>query len=154
MVSHISQTACRPLDRYHLIPSIMSAERQIVHAYRHLSQHALRAIQFSTPARYTIRERLRRAFRKGNRADFDQKRIDNTLQFLQGAARSRTLEHRVLRSLLHTWYWDPSTHARLNRPRAKGSKTASTEDEIRRAAFDQFNHLVRMLNESMGMCIR
>lgn len=137
-------------------PPVLVEKTQIIHAYRHLFQHALRAVQFSSPARHVIRERMRRAFRRGNRADFDQKRVNNTIEFLYGAARPKTLESRVLRSLLRTWYWDPTTSAVSPRPRLSKSKgkTAETELAIRAAAHDQFNYTIRMLNESMGMCIR
>jgi len=86
------------------------SRQQILHAYRHLYRHGLRAVQFSGPARYTLRDRLRRAFRVGKLEDFDQKRIDSTLEFLRGATMNRGLEHRILKNLLLTWFHEP--HAR------------------------------------------
>lgn len=129
---------------------------EVIHAYRHLYQHALRAVQYSTPARHTIRDRLRRAFRKSHAADFDPSRIRNTLQFLKGASNSTCLEHRVLRTLLHTWWWQDVHTASPERIAKMTSKNQNGQEEkrIKGLAYDQFNHLVRMLNESMGMCIR
>lgn len=84
--------------------------KQIAFAYLHLYRWSLRAVQFSAPARYTVRDRLRKAFRSGSRADFDQQKINNTIEFLQGAAHFRGLEHTILRRLLMTWFHEP--HAR------------------------------------------
>ncbi|KAI9773945.1 MAG: hypothetical protein M1840_006171 [Geoglossum simile] len=77
---------------------------QTLHAYRHLYRAALRAVQYSSPSRYTIRDHIRPAFRKGNPATFDQGKIDNTLLFLEGAAREKGIEHRILKTLLHVWF--------------------------------------------------
>ncbi|EOD46912.1 uncharacterized protein LTHEOB_7993 [Neofusicoccum parvum] len=79
-------------------------DRDIVRAYRHLYTWGLRAVQFSKPARYTLRDRLRRSFRTSDRASFDQRRIDNTVEFLRGATREKGLEHRIVKSLFHTWW--------------------------------------------------
>jgi len=128
----------------------------VARAYRQLYQHGLRAVRYSGPARYTIRDRLRVAFRKGRLADFDPFRIQNTIQFLHGAARESSLEHKVLRSLLHTWYWEAYEFrsTRGGWTKSKKKDAATEENAIKNAARDQFNHMVRMLNEDMGMCIR
>ena len=78
--------------------------REVITAYRHLYQHGLRAVQYAKPQRYTLRDRLRRAFRTANRGDFDQNRVDKTLEFLDGAARERGLEHKLVKNLLHIWW--------------------------------------------------
>lgn len=80
------------------------AERAILRAYRHVLRHSLRAIHFSKPARYTLRDRLRWAFRKGNASDFDQQKIANTLEFLHYATRQNGLEHKILKNLLLVWW--------------------------------------------------
>ena len=77
---------------------------EIVLAYRHLYRHGLRAVQFSKPARYTLRDRLRIAFRKGNPRDFDQRKIDNTIEFLRGATRETGLEHRIVKNMIFVWF--------------------------------------------------
>ena len=77
---------------------------EIVLSYRHLYRHGLRAVQFSKPARYTLRDRLRTAFRKGNPRDFDQRKIDNTIEFLRGAIRETGLEHRIVKNIIFVWF--------------------------------------------------
>ena len=79
-------------------------ERAILHAYRHVLRHSLRAIQFSKPARYTLRDRVRWAFRKGTASDFDQQKIANTLEFLHYATKQNGLEHKILKNLLLVWW--------------------------------------------------
>lgn len=76
----------------------------IVRAYRHLYRHGLRAVQFSKPARYTLRDRLRLAFRKGERDDFAPTRVENTIEFLKYATRENGLEHKIVKNLLHVWW--------------------------------------------------
>jgi len=126
---------------------------QIIQAYRNLHKQALIAVNYSSPSRNILRDRIRRAFRKGHVSDFDPVRIQNTIQFLRGAAYNHTLEHKVLMSLTHVWRMQsyPRTEAQYL---ALYPKTPLKEIQIRRSAYDQFNHLVRMLNESMGMCLR
>jgi hypothetical protein len=80
------------------------ADRAVVHAYRHLYRQSLRAVQFSKPARYTLRDRLRLAFRKGSAHDFEPQRVQNTLEFLQYATRENGLEHRIMKNLLFVWW--------------------------------------------------
>jgi len=80
------------------------SRHQILRAYRHIYQHGLRAVQYAQPARYILRDRLRRLFRDGDPANFDQQRINNTLEFLRGAALSKGLEHRIVKNLLFVWF--------------------------------------------------
>ena len=88
----------------------LAANRQsIIQSYRNLYRHALRATQFSTPARFTVRSHLRLAFRSRNTTAFNPLKIKNTLLFLQHAAAERGLEHRLLKSLLHVWWWQEQT---------------------------------------------
>lgn len=81
----------------------MSRE-SIIHAYRHLYRHSLRAIQFSKPARYTLRDRLRLAFRRGSATDFEPQKVENTIEFLQYATRENGLEHKIIKNLLLVWW--------------------------------------------------
>lgn len=79
----------------------MSASRQeIVLAYRHLYQHSLRAVQYAKPARYIVRDKLRNAFRESTPKPYEPSIISNTLLFLDNAAKSRGLEHFILKNLL------------------------------------------------------
>lgn len=75
----------------------------VVHAYRHLYRQSLRAVQFSKPARFTLRDRLRLAFRRGHVKDFDSRKIKTTIEFLEYATKENGLEHRIVKNLLHVW---------------------------------------------------
>lgn len=81
-----------------------TGDLSIVHSYRHLYRALLRAVQFSKPNRYTARDQLRDAFRRGDPAKFDPVKISRTLDFLHGAARETGMEHKILKNLLHTDY--------------------------------------------------
>lgn len=91
----------------------------VVHAYRHVLRHSLRAIQFSKPARFTLRDRLRTAFRKGTASDFDQQKITNTLEFLQYAARQNGLEHKIVKNLLYVWWNQDKGGRSKGKPKAR-----------------------------------
>ena len=80
--------------------------QEIVGSYRLLYRHVLSAVQYAVPARYTARTLLQNAYRTGIAADYDAQKINNTITFLEGAAREKGLEHKILKSLLYTWYWD------------------------------------------------
>ncbi|KAH6862147.1 hypothetical protein AA0117_g6520 [Alternaria alternata] len=125
------------------------SQQAIVHAYRHLYRHSLRAIQFSKPARYTLRDRIRLAFRKGSAADYEPQRIRNTLEFLQYAIKESGLEHKIVKNLMFVW------HVQDTGGRLKHIPKNLTRDEIeiKTTAYDTFNHNIRMLNESMGLCL-
>lgn len=79
------------------------SRNEVLHAYRHLYRHGLRAVQFSKPARYTLRDRLRLAFRKGTPADLNIHKISNTIEFLHYATIENGLEHKILKNLLFVW---------------------------------------------------
>ena len=84
-----------------MIPS----SQEIVRSYRRIYRHAMYVVQYAAPARYTLKILLRNAYRMGNPTDYDAQKIDNTVTFLQGAAKEKGLEHKILKNLLHTWYW-------------------------------------------------
>ncbi len=85
---------------------------QIIWAYRQLYRHFLQAVQYSTPARYVIRDQIRIAFRRGDRAQYDPMAVQRTLEFLRNAARYNGIEHHVLKNILHVrWH----QHAALRR---------------------------------------
>lgn len=127
----------------------MTASKQdIIRAYRNLYRAGLRAVQYSAPARYTLRDRLRRAFRASPASDFDQQRILNTLEFLNGATKTTGIEHHIVKSLLMVWWHEPFQW------RARHNSSDKTEVAFRSRAYDHFYHTLRMLNESMEMCIR
>lgn len=75
---------------------------EILHAYRQLLRHGLRAVQFSLPARFVIQSQLRRAFRpkKGETKTFDAEAVRRTIWFLKAAAAERGLEHKIVKNLV------------------------------------------------------
>ena len=91
------------------------SSQEIVRSYRILYRHALHAVQYAAPARHTLRVQLENAYRTGNAADFDAQKVNNTVTFLEGAAKEKGLEHKILKSLLHTWFWDVNARKRGKR---------------------------------------
>ncbi|RMZ72721.1 Complex 1 LYR [Pyrenophora seminiperda CCB06] len=89
------------------------SQEAIVHAYRHLYRHSLRAIQFSKPARYTLRDHIRLAFRRGSATDYEPRKVQNTVEFLQYAAKENGLEHKIVKNLLFVWWVQKNGRARI-----------------------------------------
>lgn len=75
---------------------------EILHAYRHLLRHGLRAVQFSVPARFVIQSQLRKAFRpkEGETKTFDPEAVRRTIWFLKAATAERGLEHKIVKNLV------------------------------------------------------
>ncbi|TKA22230.1 hypothetical protein B0A50_08099 [Salinomyces thailandicus] len=84
-----------------------NSHKALFKAYRHLYTHALRAVQYSKPARFVCRDHLRAAFRDSPAQNFQPDRINRTLEFLDGAAKSKGIEHKVLKNLVFVW-WEKS----------------------------------------------
>ena len=82
------------------------SSQEIVRSYRSLFRYALHAVQYSSPARFTIKDVLETTFRAGNPTDLEPQKIKNTLEFLSCAAKENGLEHKILKSLLFTWWWE------------------------------------------------
>jgi hypothetical protein len=85
---------------------IPPSKSQLLAAYRALYRESLRAVQYSAPSRFILRDKLRNSFRKEPLHNFDQSRIDRTLEFMRGAALENGIEHKILRNLLHVGYWE------------------------------------------------
>lgn len=83
----------------------MTSQRDLVHAYRTLYRAGLKAVQFSSPARYTVRQILRTEFRVNGPSCFDSTKVQNTAEFLGNAASAVGLEHKIVKSLLHVWWF-------------------------------------------------
>lgn len=128
-------------------PSSSPTHLEILHAYRHLLRTSLHAIHYSTPARHVLLSRLRLSFRSSPLSSFEPTRIANTLQFLRNAGETTGIEHKILRNLLHVWYWEPTQWQR--KAWVKGSERVVVE-----GAYGGFYWGIRMLNESCGLCIR
>ena len=76
----------------------------VVLAYRHVFKALLRAVQYAKPARFVARDHVRRAFRAGVREDYDASKIARTIELLDNAAKTRGLEHRIVKNLMHAWF--------------------------------------------------
>lgn len=122
-------------------------QRDIVHAYRHLLRQSLHAVQYSKPGRYIVRNQLRLAFRRGQPSEFNAQKIENTLEFLRYATVQNGMEHRILKNLVQLWWAQDAYRVRTNK------STTIPEAEILTTGYDAFLHSIRMLNESMNMCI-
>lgn len=148
----------------------MPTKGDILLSYRRLYRHGLQAVQYSAPARYNLRDRLRQRYRKGVTTDYDEPKIENTIEFLRGAAQERGLEHQIVKQLVHVWWGEafnkkqairfvPNT---LSHPfgllvfrtynNRKGNDPAM-ERYARNTALEQFHFTLRMLNNTMGLCL-
>lgn len=146
---------------------VAPSRTEIIHAYRNIYKHLLRAVQYSKPARFVAQDRVRAAFRSLPPEDFDPARIARTLQFLDGAATVRGLEHRILKSLMHVW-WEQKTKVPyvkmyalvLSESRYRKYVFANSgfrrdkDMPFRKVAYEDFNRTIELLNESMGLCIK
>jgi hypothetical protein len=133
----------------------MTSSCDIIHAYRSLYRTALHAVRYSRPARYVIRDRLRRAFRDSEPSDFEPKRIANTILFLEAAAQDRGLEHRVVKNLCKIWYHERDQWSMRSLVAARYRKAVPIESaQATVQGYDQFYEVLRLLNETMGLCLR
>jgi hypothetical protein len=83
----------------------LASTRGILIGYRRLYRYGLRAVHYSKPARFVLRDVLRRAFRTESALVYDEVKVQNTLQFFDLAAREQAIEHRILKNILHVRYW-------------------------------------------------
>lgn len=117
---------------------IMSKE-EVIHAYRHLYRAALRAVCYSKPASFVVRDQLRRAFRTRD-AIFDGSAIRRTVWFLRNAGRERGLEHKIVRNILMTQFW------RNKEPTATWKSIVESSDSKHKKQYVRRNHQVFRYN--------
>ncbi|KAI5862385.1 DUF1763-domain-containing protein [Durotheca rogersii] len=132
------------------------ATLEVIHTYRHLYRALLHAVQFAQPARFVARDRLRRAFREGE-GQLDNRSLIRTLRFLEAAARTRGIEHKVLKNLLfvdyHRYYDSRRPWKHVERAMKQPPKQ-DTQKHIEKTAYKHYDMTVAMLNKSMGLCLR
>ena len=121
----------------------------ITHAYRHLYRASLHATLHSSPARYTIRNHIRAAFRNPRpqqQQAFDPARIARTLLFLRAAAESPGLERKVFANLVRVW-------GERDRSLVLQKRSAVLKDNVvfQEKAWDGFEESVRGLERSLGV---
>ncbi|KAI5809013.1 hypothetical protein DFH27DRAFT_542128 [Peziza echinospora] len=114
----------------------------IIHAYRALFRASLVAVQYSKPARYAVRDKLRTAFRSRKPEDFNQERIDNTLHFLKAAGERVGMEHRIVRNLCMVHYWQQQMKSR---------KSIDSKRDHLISSYEPYYETVKLLNESAGL---
>ncbi|MCJ1468957.1 hypothetical protein MMC07_007587 [Pseudocyphellaria aurata] len=108
-------------------------------SYRRLYRHGLRAVQYSVPGRYVVRDELRQAFRSSSAKDFDREKINATVAFLKSATKETGTANKILKNLIHAWWWEWAL--------------SEEERDLRRNSLQHFNITIKMFNESMGMCL-
>ncbi|CAL3972509.1 unnamed protein product [Diplocarpon coronariae] len=118
---------------------------ELIHAYRHLYRGLLHAVRFAKPSRYIARDQLRNAFRNEHSSNFDKQKVERTIEFLQYAAQEKGLEHRIVKSLLHTRYWEV---------REKHISRTPIKEQLLNSSRINYQMNVAMLNDSMGLCLR
>ncbi|KAI5778218.1 hypothetical protein EDC01DRAFT_608113, partial [Geopyxis carbonaria] len=74
-------------------------------SYRQLYKAGLAAVCYSIPARYDLRDTLRRAFRGPPSPNFSLTRIENTVRFFRTAAEQHGMEHKIVKNLMFIHYW-------------------------------------------------
>ncbi|RAL13587.1 DUF1763-domain-containing protein [Aspergillus homomorphus CBS 101889] len=124
----------------------------VVDAYRQLYRHGLKAVNYSTPARYVLRNTLRSSFRSSPPTNLDLQRVANTVQFLQRAAEFAGIEHKILKNMLIMKYWQTPYIGRDLRP-IRGMKMDPADPKIKEDANQQFKLTLKLLNESLGTCL-
>ncbi|RKF57719.1 hypothetical protein GcM3_186033 [Golovinomyces cichoracearum] len=127
-----------------------SGKLNIRHAYRHLYRGLLRAVQYSKPARYCARDELREAFRKGDKASYDPIKIARTLEFLDLAVKYRSTEHHIIKSVLQTKFW--AKYEARYKPISKMKN--KTNRQLRQLAMVHYERTLKMLNNSLNICLR
>ncbi|CAI7588135.1 unnamed protein product [Penicillium pancosmium] len=124
----------------------------VLHAYRHLFRQGLKVIRYSTPGRYTLRTIMRRSFRSSSE-QFDAPRIANTLRFLERATAAANMEHKIVKNILITRYWETTPIGKDSRM-LRNLGLFKEEVVLRQSAYEQFNLTLERLNESLGTCLR
>ena len=146
-------------NNLYLLPTMATQPNtSITHAYRHLYRASLHATLHSSPARYTIRNHIRAAFRnprphpqkqQQQQQAFDPTRIARTLLFLRAAAESPGLERKVFANIVRVW-------GERDRSLVLQTRSAVLKDNVvfQEKAWDGFEESVRGLERSLGVGFR
>ena len=98
------ETHLNGFDVFTVCSAMSPTHQELIHTYRCLYKHLLRAVQYSKPARFIARNRLRLEYRNNPVSHYDSARISRTLEFLDTAAKTAGLEHRIVKNLMHVWW--------------------------------------------------
>ncbi|KAG9258992.1 uncharacterized protein F5Z01DRAFT_669727 [Emericellopsis atlantica] len=123
---------------------------EIVQAYRTLHRKLLQGVQYARPARYTVIQALRSAFREP-KAQFDREAIKRTTWFLEAAAKERGIEHQILKNLVKV----RGLRGKKEPWRKMYNESLSKRPDISKDnAYLHYDMTVAMLNKTMGLCLR
>jgi hypothetical protein len=112
-----------------MIASAIPTKTELLHTYRQLLRHSLRAVRYAKPQQYDIRRNLREAFRDEKElANFDREKIRRTIWFLKNAERESGLETKILKSLVRV-SWE-----RWNERNRRGWTVLMKEKKMREEA--------------------
>ncbi|KLJ10322.1 hypothetical protein EMPG_14303 [Blastomyces silverae] len=125
----------------------------VLHAYRHLYRTGLQAVRYSSPARHVLLWTLRKSFRNGAPNEFDPRRVVNTLEFLRLASSSTSTEHKIVKNLLHVRFWQQPQKLAEGDPKFFVTQTGA-RSQMKAAAYRPFEMTLKMLNESLGLCLK
>ncbi|KAL7272887.1 hypothetical protein RUND412_004289 [Rhizina undulata] len=123
----------------------MVSKNLILASYRCVYKAGLAAIQFSTPARYAVRDKIRKAFRSSPPSAYSQLRIDNTVEFLRIAARRRGIEHQIIRNLCLVHYWQQMRSRRVLNP---------AQRNVSDRALANYYETITYLNQTLDLDLR
>ncbi|KAM7216673.1 hypothetical protein V8F06_007903 [Rhypophila decipiens] len=138
--------------------SAPTSKLDILHSYRHLMRAGLRAVCFSKPSRFIIRDVLRDGFRD-RKAIFRPAAVQRTILFLQ-AAQKKGFEHRLLKTLTRiSWErrmgrkgtgnsWEGVLGARKY---MSGKKKYTAIDGTE---YEHFDRTLAMLNDTANLCLK
>ncbi|KAJ5086313.1 hypothetical protein NUU61_007620 [Penicillium alfredii] len=119
--------------------AIQQADRlAVIHAYRHLYRQGLKAIRYSTPARHVLVNSLRASFRSSPQEELNPSKISNTLRFLERAAETTGMEHKIVRNLMLARFWERPQIAKESRI-LRSLGLGKEEHQLRKGAYEHFN---------------
>ena len=92
----------------------------------------MKAVKYSVPAKYSVRDKIRLGFLEKT-GSVSQETVDNTVLFLETAAKRKGMEHKLVRNVcLHDW------------SKRKDVKSQEKFPEVQARYYDT----LRQLNES------
>ncbi|KAK1782847.1 hypothetical protein QBC45DRAFT_317816 [Copromyces sp. CBS 386.78] len=131
------------------------SNQELIHAYRHLLRWSLRAVQFSKPSRFVVRDTLRAAFRDEN-GTFEPSRIKSTLWFLESAATYVGVEHKIIKNMAYVRYMQQKNIGpwRIKAQTLAKSQQRALKDPVHEKEYEHFDKTIAMLNDTMNLCLR
>ncbi|KAK3315008.1 hypothetical protein B0H66DRAFT_330232 [Apodospora peruviana] len=136
----------------------ITTKLDLIHGYRHLLRAGLRAVCFSIPGRFIIRNQLRTGFRDP-KGTFDGLKVKRTVLFLQ-AAQFRGQENRILKNLMRVHHERKRSrgmdwHARWVTARIDAKKKAPVRaSSVAGKEYEHYERTLAMLNDTMNLCLR